>query len=168
MSPCGKVTPHKEAATSLPERPRVTEEQLKTHSDTRRAYMWGGSEKGAASGERQKTCSFAGWGVQAAKLETPPMALWSCSCWEDKCQITHLFVLWDVQVGKADRHPPPSWVHTFSESFKKKPGLQERRRWGSTGKPKFTCKILQWDVTSKCGWRAPGCNQAVQFHCSWL
>lgn len=26
-------------------------------------------------------------------------------------------------------------------------------------------KILQQDATSQCGWRAPGCKQAVQFHC---
>lgn len=32
-------------------------------------------------------------------------------------------VLWDVQVGKADRQPPSSWAH-FSESFNKKLGLQ--------------------------------------------
>ena len=39
-SPHGKVTPHKEAATSLSGEPTVTEEQLTTDDDKRRAHVW--------------------------------------------------------------------------------------------------------------------------------
>jgi len=69
-SPRGKVTPHKEAATSLSGEPTVTEEELTRDDDKRRAHVWWFGQRGSLRSEAENLLICQ---MRSAGSKSPPV-----------------------------------------------------------------------------------------------
>lgn len=134
----------------------------------------GGSDKEAASGVRQKTCSFVRWGVQAAELEIPPVAPWRCSCWKRPgAKSPASPVLWDVQSTASWKRrqtptPTPAEFTLSAEALIRTQVGRREEEGEAQGSPHLHVKSLGkiWHLSG--GGECQGANEQFGFINSWL